>query len=242
WLNLLSDYQPRWELPADRSREVQRTYSSKRVDVTWDETASRGVGELSRRLACTMVVTWLALLQALLWRIARATDVVIGIPSAGQVTQGEPRLVGHCVHLLPVRLRCHDQDTFAVLAARAKAALLSCLEHPEVTYSALLADLAGVRKPGQLPLVSMTVNVDHGLPALDFGSLRVSYETIPRQYEIFELAINVVLRECVCLQFNFNTRLFEEATVRQWMGHLQTLMVRALASPRASLSDLCTSV
>ncbi len=49
----------------------------------------------------------------LLHRLTGQADLVVGIPAAGQNADGLAGLVGHCVHMLPLRNRIARGDTFA---------------------------------------------------------------------------------------------------------------------------------
>lgn len=239
WLEALASYVPSWRLPAERASPVQRSYASRRLDIEWEPDVSRAVRALGRRHRCTLTTACLSLLQAWLFAKAGANDVVIGVPSSGQVAHGQYRLVGHCVHLLPVRLQCHSCETFEQLASGAKRSMVQCLEHQQLTYSTLLEHLPHVRKDGQLPLVSICLNVDKGLPLLDFGSLDVSCETVPRRFETFELSLNVVVSPSrIVVQCNYNVGLFLESSVRSWVAELGVLALCASQNDSIRLNEL----
>lgn len=243
WLDAMTTYTPSWELPSERARPARRAYASRRVDVEWAPDVSRAVRELGARHGCTVTTTCLALIQAWLLAKAGATDVVIGVPSSGQVAHGEYRLVGHCVHLLPVRLQCRPSDTFAHTILAAKAAMLRGLEHQQLTYSTLLSHLPQVRRPGQLPLIPLCLNVDKGLPDLNFGDLDVSYETIPRRFESFELSLNVVVSPTrMTVQCNYNVGLFVESTIRRWVGQVGAIARCVSREPHLALADVATTI
>lgn len=239
WIRNLSGYQPNWALPSERRNSRERTYASRRLDLEWDPSTSQAVRELGSRHQCTLTVTLLCLLQIWLHIKTGATDIVIGVPAAGQMSHDDQLLVGHCVHLLPFRLTCTADDTISGLLLCAKHQVLQGLEHRQVTYSSLLRHLPSARRAGTPPLVSVCLNVDKGLPPLEFGDLAVSYETIPRQFEIFELSLNVVVRkQHLALQLNYNTQLFEESVLRAWAGELARTAVLGAAEAGASLTAL----
>lgn len=243
WLDAMVNYTPSWELPSERARPRRRVYASRRVDVEWSPAVNRAVRELAARHRCTVTTTCLTLLQAWLFAKVGANDVVIGVPSSGQVAHGEYRLVGHCVHLLPVRLRCDGADSFAETILAAKRAILRGLEHQQLTYSTLLSHLPQVRKPGQLPLVPVCLNVDKGLPELDFGELDVSYETIPRRFESFELSLNVVVSAArLVIQCNYNVGLFVESTIRNWVNEIGEIAEYVSRNPRLLMGDLAAAI
>jgi hypothetical protein len=238
WRETLAGYLQNWSLPSDYTRPLERTYTSRRLDVEWSDDASATLRALAKRHNCTLTVAFLALLQLWLYLKAQAEDVVIGLPSAGQALSAGAGLAGHCTHLLPVRLLCTPDATAASLLTQCKTTMLHLLEHRGVTYSRLL-EHAEFRRKGHPPLVQITANIDMGLPALNFASLQVKYATIPRQYDAFELAVNVVAWSSrITVQAQFNTSLFSEATVREWVDEWTKVTKIAFEYPDIELARL----
>lgn len=243
WIRNLGGYHPNWELPSSKRSARERTYASRRLDVEWDQAVSGAVRALGRRYQCTLTVTFMCLIQAWLHAKVGASDIVVGVPSAGQMSHDDQSLAGHCVHLLPFRLTCVPEDTLASLHSKAKNQVLQGLEHRQVTYSSLLGYLPSARKAGVPPLVSLCLNVDKGLPPFTFGDLAARYETIARRFEIFELSLNVVVRpQSLALQLNFNTQLFDESAVRGWVDELARVVAHGVAAPEARLTNLARAL
>jgi hypothetical protein len=57
------------------------------------------------------------------------TDIVAGIPPAGQSLHGEGPLVGHCVNFLPSRGQFPDGPTFLETARKTQQLLLDAAGH-----------------------------------------------------------------------------------------------------------------
>ncbi len=51
----------------------------------------------------TLFVTLLGAFQALMGRLCDQSEVVVGVPTAGQSLLEDQILVGHCVNFLPIR-------------------------------------------------------------------------------------------------------------------------------------------
>lgn len=238
WRSALRGYDPNWSLPLDHQRPAERTYLSRRVDVGWTDAATTALRTLAKTHRCTLTGAFLGVLQTWLYLKTQACDVIIGVPAAGQVLSSDPNLAGHCVHLLPVRLTSNPDMSVASLIQECKTNLVRVLEHRTLTYSQLLEE-ARYRSPGRPPLIQMTANVDMGLTPLDFVGLSVEYATLPRLYDAFELAINVVTRrERLTVQAQFNRALFVERSVRQWIDEWADLTQVALGYPNLTLRTL----
>ncbi|HMS01475.1 MAG TPA: condensation domain-containing protein, partial [Gemmatimonadaceae bacterium] len=182
------------ELPLDHPRPRQRRFESGRIDHQLAPALVRGLRELAQANGSTLFATLLSGFATLLHRIAGADDVVIGIPTAGQARLGTPRLVSHCVNLLPVRVFPQPAQPFTDFQRVVQGALLDAMEHQQLTFGALLKLLPIARDPARLPLVSVVFNVDRGLgdSELGFDGLHATFRAVPRTFENFELFLNVV--------------------------------------------------
>jgi amino acid adenylation domain-containing protein len=227
WLARFAGEIPVLDLPTDRPRPARRSFGSAREDWTLDAELVAAIRRLGARQGASLFATLLGSFAALLIRLAHQSRVVIGIPTAGQAIDGHDALVGHCVNTLPLLFE-PDLDRPAALAIeQAQTTLLDALEHQRLTFGSLLRKLRIGRDPSRLPLVSVMFNIDQALDHEDsaFPGLQLEFASNPRRYENFELAINAVQSHGeLRLECQYNRELFDGATIRQWLGHYQTLL------------------
>ncbi|MGB6030458.1 MAG: amino acid adenylation domain-containing protein, partial [Rhodanobacter sp.] len=232
WLARFAGEIPVLDLPTDRPRPARRSFGSAREDWTLDAELVAAIRRLGARQGASLFATLLGSFAALLIRLAHQSRVVIGIPTAGQAIDGHDALVGHCVNTLPLLFE-PDLDRPAALAIeQAQTTLLDALEHQRLTFGSLLRKLRIGRDPSRLPLVSVMFNIDQALDHEDsaFPGLQLEFASNPRRYENFELAINAVQSHGeLRLECQYNRELFDGATIRQWLGHYQTLL-KAMAA------------
>ncbi|MFT3954883.1 MAG: amino acid adenylation domain-containing protein [Piscinibacter sp.] len=217
------------ELPCDRARPAgTRSFASRREDLLLDASLSKAVRTLSARHGCSLFATLFGSYAALLARLSGSIDLTIGVPAAGQAAAGLDGLVGHCINLLPVRLQVDLDAGAAPLLAAARSAVLDAYEHQQCTLGSLLQKLQLPRDPSRLPLVSVMFNLDSAIPenSLSEPGLSVRVRGNPRSFENYELFLNVSqIDETLQLECQYNTGLFDAATVQRWLG----LYVEALA-------------
>ncbi len=221
---------PVLDLPTDQSRAAWRTFASKREDLVIDADLLAATRKAGSRQGASLFATLLASFTALLHRISGATDVVVGVPSAGQSSDGLDTLVGHCVNLMPVRIAVETATPISALIASAQTALLDASEHQGYTFGTLLKKLSLPRDPSRLPLVSVMFNLDQALDAntVGFTNLNVDFSSVPRSFENFELFINAVqVNGGLKLECQYNADLFTEKTIQRWLLAYESLL-RAL--------------
>lgn len=232
---------PELDLPTDRRRPPFKTYSSRRIDFPLPKGLTDQLKKAGARLGASYFVSMLAAFAATLHRLTRQADLVIGIPAAGQAAVGEQSLVGHCVNLLPLRLTLPEGMTFAELVKAAQTVMLDGAEHQQLSYGALLKQLAIKRDPSRLPLISVVFNVDQAVHGneLGFAGVDVRYLTNPRHFENFELFVNAAETQGeTVLEVQFNTDLFDHDTVTRWFACFQMLLESAANEPTSRVDSL----
>ncbi|WP_077000520.1 non-ribosomal peptide synthetase [Variovorax sp. KK3] len=247
WLERFSGSSlPMLELPIDRPRPPTRTFTSNRVDATLDAGLIDAARKLAAGSSASLYAALFGAFAGLLHRLTEQEDLVIGIAAAGQLASEMPRLVGHCVNLLPLRVSVDGSTAMRDLMTQSRGLLLDAFEHQNITYGTLLTKLLVPRDPRRLPLVSVLFNVDADADAAvgGFPGLRTKLRSIPRAYENFELFMNLtpVAGGMQC-EVQYNADLFDEASIRRWLGMYELLLEAAVRDPHAALGgvDLLTA-
>lgn len=232
---------PSLDLPTDRPRAPVRTFHSRRVDRWLDADLVGQVRQLGAKAGASVFATLFSGFAATLGRLSGQDDLVIGVPAAGQSASGINGLVGHCVNLLPVRTAVDPDMPFDACVSRSASALLDAFDHQTLTYGTLLQKLPVRRDPSRLPLVSVMFNVDQAVKGSHsaFPGLSAELNTIPRRFENFELFVNAAQENGgLRLECQYNTDLFDAATVERWMGAYEALLRAAVAQPGTAIERL----
>lgn len=241
WRKRFAGGPPRLELPTDLPRPGLRAFESAREDRVLSPDLLADLERLGASHGASLFVTLFALWNCLLARISGQDDIVVNVPAAGQPAFGTAPLVGHCVHSLPMRTPVDVSKSFADLLITARGVVLDAFEHQEVTFGELLRGLELPRDPSRIPLASVQFNLDRALdgPELGFEGLDVRFVSNPRQYESFELFLNLMkssrglVAEC-----QYATKLFHAATIRERLAAFEALCRAVVADPTAPLFTL----
>jgi len=229
------------ELPLDHLRPATRTFSSRRAERLLDRRLVTTLRSMSAKTGASLFAGLLTGFVATLHRLTGQDDIVVGIPASGQIARDMPDLVGHCVNLLPLRLAAHGQMRFDALLGECSTAVLDAFDHQALTYGALLGKLALHRDPSRLPLVSVVFNVDPDVASSTqaFTGLDVTQDTIPRQYENFELFLNLrPLDGGLQMEAQYNADLFDEASVQRWLDMFECVLRSAARNPGETVGRL----
>ena len=238
WRALYQKRAPQLELPLDFPRPKVKTYHAHRLDRTLSPELMQQLKLLAGSSDSSLFTVLLAAFAAWIMRHTNQSEVVIGIPSAGQAINAEPELVGHCVNLLPLLLSLEDGESFTELLQRTRSRLLDALDHQRFTYGTLLKSLALPRDAARNPLVAVLFNVEKGIDTEDlaFADLTSSCHSIARRAENFELFVSINLsRNGATVECQYNTDLFATATIGERLASFEQLLSDAAKQPHQAV-------
>ena len=244
WRDVFRELPAYFELPADRRRPPLKTFKAGHLRESLEAEFYTKLKNACRQNRCTLFQLMLASLVALLYRMTGQTDIVVGVPHAGQPSthlsglDGSESLVGHCANLLPLRFRHVDTRSFAGLLLDVKQRLLESRNHQEFTFSKIAELLDIQRDPSRAPLVSVSLNLavpgDYRLGGLDTGRCLP-----PKEFTFFDLTIDLHQSDRdLCLDTKFNRDLYEQRSVRRWLSHWRRILEQVVDTPSTAVSQL----
>jgi amino acid adenylation domain-containing protein len=227
------------ELPVDRPRGSLKSYAGDTARFTISSDRYQAIKRFGAKQGCTLFATLLAGFKVLLHRLSGQSDIVVGIPAAGQSLLDGEVLIGHCVNFLPLRTSFADDPQVSGLLKRVKSIVLDAYEHQNYTYGSLVRKLALPRDPSRLPLVEVQFNLERVGPGLAFPALKVEVDPNPKSFVNFDLFLNIVESDFgLAIDCDYNRDLFDRQTVDRWLHHYQTLLEEMVASPVQPVSAL----
>lgn len=239
WLKTLAQPPTAVEWPPDRPRPPRRTFAGAMEVFTLEDSLVAGIKELGSKNRVTLFANLLAQYAVLLHRLTGQTDLIVGVPAAGQQLLENGTLVGHCVNLLPIRVKIDPEKSFGVLLAATQRALLDAYEHQGLTFGDLIKALQIARDPARAPLIQTTFNVDPAIHGLRFEGLETEIVINPRAAYQFEFSFNVVsLPDRLRIECNYNTDLFEQTTIQRWLTHFRQVVHAVIADPDTPVGSI----
>jgi amino acid adenylation domain-containing protein len=225
WLKQFAQPPEPLALPLDHPRPALKSFRGDTMRGTIDASLSERVKQAAARNGCTLFAVLLTAYQLLLARLSGQTDIVAGIPTAGQSLHGEGPLVGHCVNFLPLRGQFPDGVTFLEAARKTQQLLLDAADHQSYTFGSLVRALDVPREVNRLPLIEAQFNLERIAQNLPFQDLTVSTDANPKRFVNFDLFFNVVAEDHgLIIDCDYSTDLFERSTVARWIDHYRTLL------------------
>jgi len=239
WQEVLADGGPDWSLPLDTDPPPGRHFASTRVDMLIPLDVVTRVKALGKAHGMTFHTMILSATAALFHRLSGSDDLLIGIPVAGQATSGHRTMIGHAVHILPIRSRISRDMPLLAFAQGIAATVLDARAHECVDFGPLLQTVPVRRQPGRVPLIPVIVNIDGAMGPGTMAGQTVRLVDEPRRFENFEIFLDLLdAPDGLLMRWNASTVLFRRETIVRFGGALETLLTGMVDAPGGTVSAL----
>ncbi|HEY6322453.1 MAG TPA: amino acid adenylation domain-containing protein, partial [Thermoanaerobaculia bacterium] len=260
WRQALGGEPARAVLPTDRPWPKVQTWAGAAWLFELPEALTAGLETVARGRGATLFMLLLTAFQALLLRMTRGTEIVVGSPTHGR---GGPAgaaladLVGNFVNLVPLASDLGGDPEFAALVTAVRATALAAYEHQEMPLGLLAERLLPERDTAHSPFFDAVFAFEKGRDAgLDLGGFalgmpgsRLRLGDVVLSSLAFApagapFALSLQAAEVgrggrgLGVALRYNTDLFDRATAARLAGHFRRLLAAAAEDPGRRLSEL----
>ncbi|WRH90444.1 amino acid adenylation domain-containing protein [Pseudomonas fluorescens] len=227
-------------LPTDRPRPAHQDYAGSNLEVVLDQHLSAALKALSQRHGVTLFMTLTSAWALLMSRLSGQADVVIGSPVANRTRAEVEGLIGMFVNTLALRIDTSGEPSVETLLARVKARTLEAQAHQDLPFEQVVEITRPSRSLAHSPLFQTTLSWDsHGGPQLALGELTL--EAVAGADEVAKFDLTLTLGEVngvIRGSLNYATALFDESTIRRYVGYFQRLLEAMVGDDRAVLEHV----
>ncbi|HSR25627.1 MAG TPA: amino acid adenylation domain-containing protein, partial [Candidatus Eisenbacteria bacterium] len=235
WTERLRDWPEELDLPADRPLPVLRTFAGAAERVELAPALARRLADFGLRHGATLYMTLLAAWQVLMARLSGQDRVAVGTPVANRRPDEVEGLVGFFVNTLVMRGDLRGEPTFVEHLGRVREEALGAYEHQDLPFERLVEELRPERDLSRNPLFQVMFSLQHaGDDPVHLGDLGVRVFPLEVRTTRFDLGLALTLRHGRLTGWlEYSTELFEEGTVRRWLGHWGRLLEGVVEDPEA---------
>jgi amino acid adenylation domain-containing protein len=240
WRRQLAEL-PVLELPTDRPRPAVRTFHGATRPFSVPRPLRDRLEDLGKGEGATLFMTLLAVFQVLLGRHSGQRDVAVGTPVAGRNHADVEGLIGLFVNTLVLRGDLSGDPTFLALLARVRQTCVAAFAHQELPFEKLVEALAPERDLSRESLFQVVFT----LQSVPFEPLPLGRDTTLASVEIesglakFDLTLAVAeTPQGLEGTVQYNTDLFDAATIDRLLEHFRNLLEAVAADPRRHISAL----
>jgi len=243
---LAGELPPNLRLPFDRPRGAVQTYRGAVHRFTLDDRLANGLKEVGRRAHATPYMTLFAAYATLLHRYSGQDDLLIGSPFGCRDRAGLESLVGYLVNPVVLRANLNGDPTFTSLLGRVKDTVLGALAHQDYPFGLLVERLRPSRDLSHTPLFQVSFAWEQprrfqgftgGPPdqaPLDLETVHIGQGGAPMD---LMMQVGDTGGQFIC-ELQYNTDLFDDATIERVAGHFVALLDGIVADPGTPVSEL----
>ncbi|MFE1744075.1 amino acid adenylation domain-containing protein [Coleofasciculus sp. H7-2] len=240
WKQQLAGELPILKLPADRPRFGVRTVQGARELLLLPKTQSQALKALSQHEGVTLFTTLLAAFQTLLYRYTGQADIVVGSHTAGRDRAEIEKLIGNFINTLALRTQIESQLTFQQLLSRVRETIVGAYVHQDIPFEKLVEELQPKRDLSHTPLFQVFFQF-RNLPseAVELQGLKMDNCQLETGFAQIDLSLEITEQyEGLSCLFQYDTDLFEAATIKRMASHFQTLLEGIISNSQQHLWEI----
>ncbi|WUR12335.1 amino acid adenylation domain-containing protein [[Empedobacter] haloabium] len=242
WNAQLADAPAVHALPLDRPRPAIQSYRGATHGFAIGAATLAGLRELAAAQAepTTLFMVLCAAFNVLLYRHSGQADLCIGTPIANRQHDGLDRVVGFFANTLVLRSRPAPGQPFQQFLRDVRATALDAYANQDIAFERVVEAVKPQRHTSHAPLFQVMLSLQESLalPQVD-DTLRLEALTLDSSVARFDLTLSLVEEGGTLLAaFEYNTDLFDAATIERWAGHFSHLLDAVVATPQLALDRL----
>lgn len=242
WQKQLSGELPIVNLPTDRPRPPVQSYRGETHIFRLDEQLIQGLKEVARATGTTLYKLMLAAYFVLLYRYTDREDILVGTPMLGRPGREFKEVVGYFVNSVVLRASLSENPTFKDVLAQLSSTVKEAQRHQDYPFPLLVEKLQPQRDPSRSPLFQVNFTWQKQRWCESGKELGFKMEPYPIGHQPganFDLDLMVMeMGEVLLAGWQYNTDLFDGATIARIAEHYQTLLEGIVANPKQKISEL----
>ncbi|MBP2473359.1 amino acid adenylation domain-containing protein/non-ribosomal peptide synthase protein (TIGR01720 family) [Crossiella equi] len=228
------------QLPTDRPRPAVRTNPGAVHRQLLPAALVDRLTEAGRERGATLFMLLTAAVQTLFARYSGRTDIAVGTATSGRNRAELERVAGFFVNTVVLRSTVDGEQPFEEFLGQVRETVLAAFANEDAPFDRLVEELRLPRDASRTPLVQALVVLQNAVVRpRRAGGLRITEQDLPRPRSRFDLVCEFWPRaEGLTLAVEYNTDLFDTATIARLAEHLEVLLHGVLAAPATPLGRL----
>ncbi|MED1801253.1 amino acid adenylation domain-containing protein [Brevibacillus porteri] len=253
WKNLLQGANGLLELPTDRPRPVNQTFHGNMFTQLIPEELYLQLRDYCMKTNTTLFMVMMSAFQTLLHRYSNQEDIIVGSGIANRRWKDTEELIGMFVNNIVIRTQFTDNMTFQDVLQDVKRSALEAYENQEIPFDQIVDALKLKRdqsrnplfqvmfsfqdaKVTHLPVSNLNIQLTEGISN---GSAKFDINVVVTNHE--ELSSSLLTKDeygSISLDWEYNTDLYEESTMRRMFAHYIELLKSVLTHSDQTLHSM----
>jgi non-ribosomal peptide synthetase component F len=228
-------------LPADHPRPAAQSFRGARERILLPANLLAELKAMSRREGATMFMTALAAYNLLLYRCSGQRDILVGLTVSNRERPETVGMIGYLLNMVALRTRLSGEMSFRSLLRQVREAALGAFAHQDLPLGLLIKELKPEPDRSRNPIFQVSfIYLDFPeLSTMSELGLNVTPVAADNASSRFDLTLALTERGAgLDTLFEYNTDLFEAATVRRMLNRYEAILGAVAEDPDRPISAL----
>ncbi len=243
WLNQFKDEIPVFDFPAKNARPTIKTYNGQTLKASFGSVLTEKIKDYQQEKGGSLFMVMLSTLYVMLSRYTGNDDLVVGSPFAAREHVDLKNQIGFYTNTLALRNRIDGGDSFNSFFEKVKKSVLEAYNNQQYPFDRLVKDLKLKKDLSRNPIFDVMLVV---LPSDQNTVTQIELES---EDEIVVLKANKTSKfdflfyveetqGDLALRIEYNTDIYDEELVRQFIGDYKKMTNLLLSKPKQSMSSI----
>lgn len=239
WQNVFADELPLLNLHTDRPRAAVQQFEGAHYGFDISKKTADRLREFTQEHGGTLFMAVLAVYNVLLAKYTGQEDIIVGTPVSGRSRKEVQDIVGVFINTLPLRNHPHSESTFEEFFMTLCDSSVAALAHSDYPLERIIADLPIQRDASRNPLFDTMLVQAKAPKGLTLGNVTCTHYPFAPEIAKLDLTLEVYEGEDgLACQFEYNTQLWNESTIRRMSRHLERLFDLLVDEPDTRIKDV----
>jgi aspartate racemase len=240
WKQQLGYGIPVLQLPVERLRLMVSTYRRAMQSYVLPVLLSKSFKAFCQQEGAALSATLLAAFKTLIHRYTGQEDIIVGLLNSGRIKSDMEQTIGCFSSVLPIRTNLSGAQSFRSLIGQVKKTTIEAYENQGVPFEKIIEGHPNNRNESSAPLIQVMFRLQdfpdkHPL----FSGLEVEKFCFDKRFTKHDLTLTVVDQaEGLHCNFEYNSELFDKASITRMKEHFRTLLDGIVKNPKQRISRL----
>jgi len=241
WQRQLAGLEEIASLPADHPRRNRKAVYGARMSFTYPAILTEKLKTMSQESGSTLFSILLTAFNVLLARYCGLEDISVGTLSANRNRAQIESLIGVFINTIVLRTRLHSNPTFQDLLKQVYETTAQAHANQDLPFDRLVESLRAGHGQQKTLFHTMLILQNTPLPKMQLHELNIELLRLERSEASPNSDLDLYFEETedgLLGIAEYNSDLFERATIERTIRHFQTLLEGIATNPKQRLMDL----
>ena len=242
WLSQFTEEIPVLEFPLKNTRPPVKTYNGQTLKTYLGKELRGTIRAYQKQKEGSLYMVMLSTLYVMLSRYTGANEFIIGSPFAAREHADLKNQIGFYTNTLALKNQLEKADTFDGFYSKVKQSVLEAHRHQQYPFDELVKDLKLKKDLSRNPIFDVMLVVLPGDTTLKETVTEQDDHTIVLEKNStskFDLLFFIEeIGDDLSLKVEYNTDLYEESLIRQFINHYKKMLALLLLEPQKEIATI----